>query len=77
MLTTSRYRLFLLSISESPSGCKPSLVAESVLLSTVRALPGDGIAGHTPYVFFHTTLTDAKTAATLPAKTKFLPAAVA
>jgi hypothetical protein len=53
------------------------LIAETVLLSTVRTLPGDGIAGHAPDVFIHTTLTYAKTTTTLPAKTEFLVATVA
>jgi hypothetical protein len=40
-------------------------------------LPGDGIAGHSPEVFFHAILTDFKSAAALPAKGKFPAAAVA
>ena len=54
-----------------------SLVTKSILLPTVRALPGDGIAGHTPYVFLHTVLADIETATASPAKGKFLAAAVA
>jgi hypothetical protein len=53
------------------------LVAESILPSTVRALPGDGIAGHAPYIFFHTILADAESAPALPAEGKFPAAAVA
>ena len=53
------------------------LVAKSILSSAVRALPGDGIAGHAPEVFFHTILTDFKSAAALPAKGKFPAAAMA
>jgi len=53
------------------------LVAKPILLSAVRTLPGDGIAGHAPQVFFHTILTDLKTAAALPAKGKFPAAAMA
>jgi len=53
------------------------LITKSILLPAVRALPGDGIAGHTPYVFCHTRLADPETAPTLPAKGKFLVAAVA
>jgi hypothetical protein len=53
------------------------LVAESILPSTVRALPGDGIAGHAPYIFFHTNLADAEPTPALPAEGKFTAAAVA
>ena len=54
-----------------------SLVAESILPSTVRALPGDGIAGHAPYIFFHTVLTDTESTPAPPAEGKLLAAAVA
>jgi len=54
-----------------------SLVPEPILIPAVRALPGDGIAGHAPDVFIHTFLADVETAPALPAKTKFLAAAVA
>jgi len=53
------------------------LIAESILLSAVRALPGDGIAGHPPDIFFHAALADAETAAAMPAKGKLSAAAIA
>jgi hypothetical protein len=53
------------------------LIAKPILVPTVRALPGDGIAGHAPYVFTHTFLTDIETTSTAPAKSKFFAAAVA
>jgi len=53
------------------------LVAKSILVPAVRALPGDGIAGHTPYVFIHTFLADVETTPTAPAKCKFFAAAMA
>jgi len=53
------------------------LIAEPILLPAVRALPGDGIAGHSPHIFSHTGLADMKAAAAPPAKAKYLPAAVA
>jgi len=53
------------------------LIAEAVLIPAIRALPGDGIAGHSPDVFFHALLTYVKTAPASPAKPKFLTAAVA
>jgi hypothetical protein len=40
-------------------------------------LPGDGIAGHTPYVFFHTVLADTESTSAPPAEGKFPAAAVA
>ena len=54
-----------------------SLVPEPILIPAVRALPGDGIAGHPPYVFIHAFLTDMEAATASPAKAKFPPAAVA
>jgi len=47
------------------------------LIPAVRALPGDGIAGHTPDVFIHAFLADVEAAAAAPAKAKFTAAAVA
>ena len=53
------------------------LVAKSILVPAVRALPGDAIAGHAPYVFTHTSLADIEAAATAPAEAKFFAATVA
>jgi len=53
------------------------LIAKPILVPAVRALPGDGIAGHAPYVFIHTFLTDIETTSTAPAKSKFFAAAIA
>ena len=53
-----------------------SLVPEPILIPAVRALPGDGIAGHAPDVFIHTFLADVETAATAPAEAEFPAAAV-
>ena len=53
------------------------LIAEPILVPAVRALPGDGIAGHPPYVFIHAFLTDMESAATPPAEAKFPTAAMA
>jgi hypothetical protein len=49
----------------------------SFLIPAIRALPGDGIAGHPPYIFIHTFLTDMEAAPAPPAETKFPSAAVA
>ena len=54
-----------------------SLVPKPILVPAIRALPGDGVAGHAPYVFMHAFLADIETTATAPAKPKFLAAAVA
>jgi len=54
-----------------------SLIPKPILVPAVRALPGDGIAGHPPYVFCHTRLTYIKSAPAPPAKTEFFSAAVA
>jgi hypothetical protein len=40
-------------------------------------LPGDGIAGHAPYILFHTVLTDTETTPAPPAEGKLPAAAVA
>ena len=53
------------------------LIAEPVLGTAVRALPGDTVAGKSPYIFIHAILTDVKTAAALPAEAKLPAAAMA
>jgi len=40
-------------------------------------LPSDGIAGHAPYIFFHTFLADTESTPAPPAEGKFPAAAVA
>jgi hypothetical protein len=52
------------------------LISESILIPAIRALPGDGIAGHPPDVFIHAFLTDMETAAAAPAKAELFPAAM-
>jgi hypothetical protein len=54
-----------------------SLVPKPILVSAVRTLPRDGIAGHAPYVFIHTFLADIETASTAPAKCELFAAAMA
>jgi hypothetical protein len=44
------------------------LIAESIHSTTVRALPGNVVAGHAPDIFLHAGLADLKTAAAAPAK---------
>jgi hypothetical protein len=53
------------------------LIPKPVLVPAVRALPGDGVAGHAPDVFMHAFLADIEAASTAPAEAKFLAAAVA
>ncbi len=53
------------------------MVAKPVPLPTIRACPGDGITGHSPHVFFHTSLTDTKAATAGPAKRKCHTTAIA
>jgi len=53
------------------------LIAKSILVPAVRALPGDAIAGHAPYVFIHTFLANVETTSTAPAKGKLVAAAMA
>jgi len=53
------------------------LIAKPILIPAVRALPGDGIAGHAPQVFLHTFLTNTESAPAPPAEGKFPSAAVA
>jgi len=53
------------------------LISKPILLPAVRALPGDGITGHPPYVFIHAFLTDMEAAAAPPAEAKLAVAAVA
>jgi hypothetical protein len=53
------------------------LIAVSVLVSAVRALPGNPVAGHAPLVLIHTGLTHGKPAPALPAEHKFSLTAMA
>lgn len=53
------------------------LVAKTVLLAAVGALPGDTVAGHAPQVLVHAILADAEAAAAPPAEHERLPAALA
>jgi hypothetical protein len=52
------------------------LVAKTVLLAAVRALPGNAVAGHAPHVFIHARLTDSETAPAGPAERGDFPTAV-
>jgi len=61
----------------TPKSPIESLIPKPVLVPAIRTLPGDGIAGHPPYVFCHTRLTYIKPAPAPPAKTEFFSAAVA
>jgi hypothetical protein len=54
-----------------------SLVAKTVLVSAIRALPCDAVTRHSPYIFLHTSLADKKAAAAGPAKGKFFLTAMA
>jgi len=54
-----------------------SLIPKPILIPAIRALPGNGIAGHAPDIFRHTFLANAETASAAPAETKFFTAAVA
>jgi len=53
------------------------LIAETVLPPAVRALPGYGVARHSPGVFRHANLAYAEAAPASPAECKRLTAAVA
>jgi hypothetical protein len=52
------------------------LVAVSILLPTISALPGDSIAGHAPLIVIHTLLAYGKPTSAIPAKDKCFAAAV-
>jgi len=53
------------------------LIAESVLGTAIRALPGNPVAGHPPLVLIHACLAYGKPAPALPAEHKFSLAAMA
>jgi hypothetical protein len=53
------------------------LIAESVLVAAVGALPRDAVAGHAPQILIHAILADAETAPALPAEHEFPAAAMA
>ena len=50
------------------------LVPKTILFATVRALPGDAVAGQSPEVFLHAFLAHTKTTAASPAKRELLSA---
>lgn len=54
-----------------------SLVPKTAPLPTIRTLPGNGIAGHTPQIFRHALGTYLKTTAAGPAEEKFSAAYMA
>jgi hypothetical protein len=53
------------------------LVSKTAPLATIRALPGNGIAGHAPQIFSHALGTYLKTTAADPAKGLFTAAKMA
>ena len=55
---------------------KTLLVAVSILLTAIRALPGDPVASHSPLIFIHAGLADGKTAPAIPAEHDRLSAAM-
>jgi hypothetical protein len=52
------------------------LIAKSVLFTTIRTLPGNPVAGHTPNIFIHAFLAYGKPASAIPAKHKGFTAAM-
>jgi hypothetical protein len=53
------------------------LISIPILFTTVRALPGDAVAGHSPLIFIHAGLAHGKSTPALPAEHKCPHAAVA
>jgi hypothetical protein len=53
------------------------LIAESILGTAVRTLPGNPVAGHAPLVLIHAFLAHGKPAPALPAEHEFTLAAMA
>ena len=39
-------------------GISPLLISISVLVTTIRTLPGNAVTGHPPEIFFHAVLAD-------------------
>jgi hypothetical protein len=54
-----------------------SLVSDIILFAAVGTLPGNAVTGHPPKIFFKAILADRKAAPAVPAKGKFLSAAMA
>jgi len=52
------------------------LIAISILLATIRAFPGNPIAGHAPEILIHAVLAHGKPAPAIPAEHKFLTTAM-
>jgi len=52
------------------------LIPESVLFTTIRAFPGNPVAGHSPEIFIHAVLAHGKRTPAIPAEHNGLTAAV-
>jgi len=52
------------------------LIPEIILSSTVRALPGYSIAGHSPDIFIHAVLTNCKATPACPEEGGLIAAAI-
>jgi hypothetical protein len=57
--------------------CVHLLVSEPVQAAAIRALPGDAVAGHTPYILIHAFLANHEATAAAPAKGSRFRAAMA
>jgi hypothetical protein len=42
------------------------LIAETIPIAAIRALPGNPVAGHSPYIFMHASLAHTETATATP-----------
>jgi hypothetical protein len=76
LLTTGLGTPIKLSAIPSRQSMESSLVAEAILSTAIRTLPGDPVAGHAPDIFFHTFLADTESTSAFPTKRKFFPAAM-
>ena len=52
------------------------LIAETIIIAAVRALPGYSVARHSPQIIHHALLTDGEAATALPVERRVLSAAV-
>jgi hypothetical protein len=70
------FEIASVDISEGHLGDQFLLIAEAILSTAIRTLPGNAVTGHAPYIFVHAGLANLEPATASPAKKEFVSAAM-
>ena len=65
-----------MGVRKSPGNYLCLLIAKTILITAIRALPCYAVTRHSPDIFIHTILANSKAAAALPAKTEYFSTAI-